>query len=102
MNAKLIKRVVEEPYWLPTLNTHAEYRRQHDDHDGEPKGGLMVMIDQMGDIYVATDNHPWLRFRTYGGGGNSLRTRQALMILAEAIRLDNEDQPRSIPSSDNK
>lgn len=32
-------------------------------------------------------------FRTAGGGGRSLRTRNALMLLAEAIRLDNLERP---------
>ena len=100
MNTKTIKKAVEEPYWLEMLKTETAYRRQHDDHDGEPKGGLMVMFDQMGDAYISTDNHPWLRFRTHGGGGQSLRTRNALMILAEAIRLDNEDRPQHILSND--
>jgi len=94
MDSKTVKKLVEKPYWLETLNTECEYRRQHDDHDGEPKGGLMVMFDPMGDAYISTDNNAWLRFRTFGGGGQSLRTRNALMILAEAIRLDNQDRPQ--------
>ncbi len=89
---KTVKKLLETPYWLETLNPDFAYRRDHDDHDGEPKGGLMVMFDEWGDGHVATDCHPWLRFRTYGGGGKSLRTRNALMILAEAIRLDNEEE----------
>ena len=94
MNPKTIKKALGEPYWLETLCTRVDYRRQHDDHDGQPKGGLMVMFDEMGDAYISTDNHPWLRFRTWGGGGRSLRTRNALMILAEAIRLDNKEHPQ--------
>lgn len=35
-----------------------------------------------------------LRFRTFGGGGLSPRTRNALMILAEAIRRDKEERPQ--------
>jgi hypothetical protein len=99
MDTKTIKKAVEKPYWLETLKTDTAYRRQHDDHDGSPKGGLMVLIDKMGDAYISTDNNPWLRFRTWGGGGQSLRTRNALMILAEAIRLDNEDRPQDILSN---
>ena len=94
MNPKTIKKALETPYWIPTLKAHTQYIRQHDDHDGEPQGGLMVLFDQMGDAYVACDNGPWLRFRTFGGGGRSERTRNALMILAEAIRLDNETAPQ--------
>lgn len=89
-----IKEILETPFWQPTLKTETEYRRQHDDTDGKPKGGLMVMFDRMGDAYISTDNNDWLRFRTFGGGGQSERTRIALMILAEAIRLDNEARPQ--------
>ncbi len=68
----------------------------HDDTDGGDKGNISVIVAEDGDIYVGTDVRPgdMLRFRTYGGGGASLRTRSALMILAEAIRLDNEERPR--------
>ena len=100
MNDKSVKKMLETPFWNTNLETHAAYRRQHDDHDGQPKGGLMVMIDMMGDAYISTDNHPWLRFRTFGGGGGSQRTRTALMILAEAIRLDNADHPQEATQSE--
>jgi len=91
---KSVQKTLEDSFWLPTLSTNTEYRRQHDDHDGNPKGGLMVMFDEMGDGYISTDNNEWLRFRTFGGGGQSERTRTALLILAEAIRLDNLARPQ--------
>jgi hypothetical protein len=91
---KTIKKILETPYWQPTLHPDTCYVRQHDDHDGEPLGGLRVFFDEFGDAYVSTDLHPCLRFRTPMGGGQSERTRMALMILAEAIRLDNEERPQ--------
>lgn len=100
MNDKSVKKMLETPFWIANLDTHTAYRRQHDDTDGEPKGGLMVMFDMMGDAYISTDNHPWLRFRTFGGGGRSERTRTALMILAEAIRLDNAERPQEATQSE--
>ena len=55
----------------------------------------MVQINQVRDIYIATDRKPgqFSRFRTSGGGGHSLRVRNALMLLALAIKLDNEEDP---------
>lgn len=35
-----------------------------------------------------------LMFRSYDGGGKSQRVRNALMILALAIKLDNEEYPQ--------
>ena len=94
MNDKTIQKILETPYWQPTLHPKTNYVRQHDDHDGKPKGGLCVFFDEFGDAYVSTDGHPCLRFRQICGGGQSKRTRMALMILAEAIRLDNEERPQ--------
>lgn len=37
---------------------------------------------------------PSLRCRTYFGGGRNHRTHQALLWLAQAIRLDNEENRR--------
>lgn len=90
IDSQEIQRILETPYWIKTIHPDTIYQRNHDDHDGKPKGGLVVMFDKMGDAYISIDNCPHLRFRTFGGGGLSLRTRTALMILAEAIRLDNE------------
>ena len=69
------------------------------------------MVDEQGDVYVAmsafhgqertTENlnpFPSIRIRTYAGGGQHARTRQALLWLAKAIELDNADA--GIPISD--
>lgn len=92
--AKTIKKLVEDHFWPETIEANVTYSRQHDDTDGEPTGHLLVTIDKMGDVYVGIDAGPWLRFRTWGGGGRSHRTRTALTVLAEAIRLDNEEDPK--------
>jgi len=97
-------RVLENPFWIPTLHSDTNYGRLHDDHDGTYEGTLNVHFDWMGDAFVfiaGPRDKPqalcYLRFRTHGGGGMSLRTRNALMILAEAIQLDNEDLPAAGP-----
>ena len=88
-----VRAILEQPFWLQTLQTMHCYHRLHDDTDGKNTGAICVVIAPDGDIHAGVDT-PSLRFRTDGGGGASLRTRNALMILAEAIRLDNEDRPR--------
>ncbi|MES2315021.1 MAG: hypothetical protein V4524_03765 [Patescibacteria group bacterium] len=101
------KRIINANFWIPQLNSDTSYARIHDDHDGTNEGTLAVYFDSMGDAFVSIqsrDRGPgrqqfsdMLRFRTFGGGGMSLRTRNALMILAEAIRLDNEERPLGDP-----
>ena len=95
MDSKQAKRLLESHFWLQTVESDTAYRRQHDDTDGGTLGVLQVTFDRMGDAYVSIDKSEWLRFRTGGGGGASLRTRTALMLLAEAIRLDNAENDRS-------
>ena len=86
---KDVRRVLESPFWIPTLDTVHQYSRLQDDHDGKGIGRVQVTFTPNGDGYLATDGHrgPSLRFRMpLQGGGRSPRTRNALMILAEAIR----------------
>lgn len=93
---KQIRKILDSDFWLPTLDTRTNYSRLHDDHDGTFEGVVSVMFGPDGDAYITTDRHvgPSLRFRMpLVGGGMSKRTRNALLILAEAIRLDNEDHP---------
>ena len=100
MKPEEIKEILETPFYPESLKTSHAYTRLHDDHDGTYKGWLSVIIAPDGDCWVETlsnENAP-LRFRTYFGGGMSLRTRNALLLLAEAIRLDNKENPISIPS----
>jgi len=92
----IVKKVLEEPFWPMTLETREVYSRLHDDHDGTFLGELNVTIGPDGDAWVyITGERPLttLRFRSFSGGGQSLRVRNALLILAEAIRMDNEDKP---------
>jgi hypothetical protein len=54
-------------------------------------------------MYVKTgDGFRLLRFRNAFGGGISLRTHNALRMLAEAVRLDNEEHPQEPRSRDNR
>ena len=85
---ELIKKILETHFWPTELKVNEVYTCQHDDTDGSHEGCLSVLVDFCGDVRLKLDNHPMLRFRIHGGGGNSLRTRNALLILAIAMKLD--------------
>jgi hypothetical protein len=94
---KDVRRVLETPFWIEGLETDVFYERLHDDHDGSRQGRILVAMGRNGDAWVSVNgpsNVPTLRFRTFGGGGLSPRVRNALMVLAQAIKLDNEERPQ--------
>jgi hypothetical protein len=89
-----------KPYWPPNLKTHEFYEVACDDKGRNEMSWLRVLIAPDGDVHVSMqewedfpqgqpDPFPSVRIRTFGGGGRNQRTRQALLWLAEAIRLDN-------------
>jgi hypothetical protein len=94
-----IDTILESWFWLQSVGTMTTHERLHDDNDGTMEGVLNVMFTPDGDARVwitgeAKMPSPTLRFRMPGGGGGlSPRTRVALLILAEAIRQDNEKNP---------
>ena len=94
-----IKELLEEYFFPRTLKAGTPYFRTHDDCDGDMNEGIGVEIDRYGDAWVSVKNRPMhsCRFRMpMIGGGASPRVRNALVILAEAIRLDNEDHKMGI------
>ena len=83
----------------PALNLHkgrASFTRRQDDTDGGrgPEHDLCVMFSADCDAWVAIPGQASLRFRAPMGGGWSPRVHKALIILAEAIRRDNEERPQ--------
>jgi hypothetical protein len=94
-----IKKLLESVFWLPTLKTGEYYQRYEDD---SPEGFVAVTFSSDGDGHVTLSAMPdpkehglYFRFRMpMTGGGQSPRVRNALLILAEAIRLDNEERPQ--------
>ena len=98
---KLTKELLEENYWLPNINNTDRYFITQDDNEGNAASGLSVMFSEDGDAWVKTYDKPMesCRFRTYAGGGRSHRVRNALMILAEAIRLDSQERESLLGST---
>lgn len=89
--------VLEGEFWLPSIVPDNFYTRRQDDTDGQsgPQQELQVTFSRDGDAWVLLGDMQTLRFRSYFGGGQSLRVRNALMVLAEAIRRDNEESPQT-------
>lgn len=86
--------------WPNGLEAKKVYSRVQDDHDGSFEGEIQVIIGSDGDAWVKTTrprNGDLIRFRTLFGGTMSPRVRNALMILALAIKLDNEERPIQKP-----
>lgn len=98
---KLIDELIDillEGFFFPkSIKSDVSYDRRHDDCDGENKGIISVMVYPMiSDVIVNIfpRDCSGLRFRTWEGGGMSLRVRNALLILAAAIKKDNEERPQ--------
>lgn len=84
-----IKRFLDDLYWPETLSASTE------DDDSEPgKTKMMVQISNDGDAWVNILSDPsfkHIRKRTFSGGGKDKFTRLALIVLAEAMRIDSEN-----------
>ncbi len=88
-------------HWWPThLETMENYSVKRYEDDSR-FGMLTVTISEDADAWIdvlseadPNELHTIMRFRTFIGGGQSPRVRNALLILAEAIRLDNKDRPQ--------
>ena len=86
---RAIRKLLDNLPWPEGLEAKT-YSRLHDDHDGEETGRLVVSISHDGDTWVTTTRGS-LRFRTATGGGCSVRVRNALVLLALAIQIENEE-----------
>lgn len=99
---KALHDLLEGDFWIDTLSADVCYSRLHDDRDGHTTSEhtLQVYVAPDADLHVFLPNSmESLRFRNYFGGGKSLRVRNALMVLAEAIRRDNEERPQNNQSN---
>lgn len=98
-------RRVFAPHWPPGLEPLKAYKVACDDKGRNGQTYMSVMVAGDGVVHVALQEwedapegepsaFPSIRVRTFAGGGRNSRTRQALLWLAEAIRLDAEEQSR--------
>lgn len=100
-----VESVVLRPHWPEGLEARKVYRFTCDDccPSTDTKDFTVVVSDD-GDVWLGmlevNDKHtsepyrnpsPTVRCRTGVGGGRHRRTRQALLWLARAIQLDNEE-----------
>lgn len=93
---KRLERFLETLPWPEILGSNTLYSRVHDDHDGEYEGEIRLSFSTDGDAWIETTGTRLgtpLRFRTPFGGTMSPRVRNALVILAFAIKMDNEERP---------
>lgn len=90
---KRVIKLLEEPAWYPSLESHKFYSRYE---DMSPNGYLTVIIGEDGDGHIGMTKgefHIDLEFCTpMVGGGQSSRVHMALRMLALAIKLDNEER----------
>ncbi|PKM47063.1 MAG: hypothetical protein CVV05_01350 [Gammaproteobacteria bacterium HGW-Gammaproteobacteria-1] len=95
-----------DSHWPEGLEAGVVYKVPCDDKGRNGGAWLKVYVANDGDVHMSMqewehipegepDPIPSIRIRTLFGGGHSLRTRQALLWLADAIRRDNEECGRN-------
>lgn len=91
--------IVETPFWPKTLEPMERYERFDDD---TRLGHLSVIFSRDSDAWIdlQSEKDPdepnfSHRFRTFFGGGQSLRVRNTILLLALAIKLDNRERPQN-------
>lgn len=96
----VIDRVLDFLDWQEAWKEIQPSQGQVRYEDDSPRGRLGVIFSGDGDAWIDITPDPGemkgiLRFRESStGGGESARVRKALMILAMAIKADNESQPQ--------
>lgn len=95
-----------KPHWPDGLEPDTGYRVPCDDKGQGGHCWLGIMVSGTdGDVYVSMQDwerfpkgdaspFPSIRIRTLAEGGRNLRTRQALLLLANAMRLDAKEHKR--------
>ena len=107
-----LHEVVLRPHWPEGLEQGKLYEFRCDDDGRDGHAFFRVLVADDGDVHLCAsklkepaftdkvsgenypslyDNFPSVRCRTRIGGGRHSRTRQALLWLALAIKLDNEE-----------
>lgn len=91
-----------QPHWPEGLKQNEVYEFLCDDKGRNRGSWIRIFIANDGDVHLIMQDWedipdgqpstvPSIRCRTFFGGGRHHRTHQALLMLAQAIRLDNEE-----------
>jgi len=94
---EVLKAMMEHPFWPRALELQKSYTRIGDDTSGKVSVAFAPDADAWVEIWSHLDpqEHGFAhRFRCAFGGGESLRVRNALLMLALAIKLDNDAFPQ--------
>lgn len=94
---KAMNTLIEGYYFPQSLSPNQMYSRVQDDCEGvkDYSQSLAVVIAHDSDVWITIGGFTSLRFRVpMIGGGMSPRVRNGLLVLAEAIRRENEHSPR--------
>ena len=112
IDSKKLEEVVFRPHWPEGLEQGRFYQFNCDDNGRDGDAFLKVLVANDGDVHLCAsrliqagftdkvtgeklqsiyENFPSVRCRTVIGGGRHSRTRQALLWLAKAIQLDNQE-----------
>lgn len=94
--SEVMEALLRRPFWPKDVITQARYSRVNDDSKAILSVAFSPDSDGWIDVFALEDpKEPGgsMRFRTHAGGGVSPHTRNALLILAAAIRLDELEHP---------
>ena len=92
----VLEVLLETPFWPEGVDSKEEYIRFGDDD----RSFLRICFSEDGDVWPNVFCHPdpelasTPRYRTFFGGGESLRVRAALCMVAKAIMMENRDHPQ--------
>lgn len=88
-----IREQLDNISWPEGIDTMTPYRVPTDDSDGKANApALIVTFSEDGDAWVETTGI--VRIRTYFGGGRWHLIRAALLVLAWAIKTEQEEVSR--------
>lgn len=93
---RALNTLLDGHYFPETLEANCNYSRVQDDCMGikDYSQSLSLVIAHDSDVWISVGGSTSLRFRVpMIGGGASPRVRNGLLVLAEAIRRDNEQIP---------
>ena len=95
--SEVIRALLERPFWPRQLETGTSYTRLGDDTSGELTVAIATDADAWITVFSKPDPEEFSlshRFRSGFGGGESEGVRNALLVLALAIKRANLERPQ--------